>query len=201
MKTSLKSALVLIAIAVVAVLALILAKQFFPAYVPKLDLNKIKQLQEVAPSGVSDSAAIEENYYKIITGETYDLDKFNSENGDANTKVLAIYYQDKGTNAGAYITETQCYGYSSQIMILLTAYDSTGTIIGLTALKTDGDYLLDNPAQYQKLKEAVIGKKIMSSSQITASTGATASFSASGIEKNLKLSSDLVTLLIAGGVK
>ena len=195
MKNSLVCAGVLVIIAVVSVTCLMLANAFLPKYKPTLNLAKISQLHQVAPSGAgSDEEALNGEYFKILSEEDFGLEKFNSENRSVG-QVLAVYMLQKGDGAGTYITETQTTGYGSQIMVLLTSYNKDGTIAGLIKLRDDGDYLLVNNAEYEALRKAVIGKKVMTSAEIKTATGATESASPNGIEKNLRLSGDLIAAL------
>ena len=198
MKNALVSAAVLVIIAVASVTCLMLANAFLPKYTPTLDAKKIAQLQEVAPTGVSDETAIAENYFSIVGSDVFDLEKFNSENGSVG-EVLAVYRVEKGENAGRFITETQTVGFGKQNTVLLTAYNKDNTIAGLIKLRDDGDYLLVNDAQYEALRKAVIGKKTMTVDEIKAATGATASSSMSGIEKNVRLSGSLIETITGEG--
>ncbi len=198
MKNSLICAAVLVIIAVVSVTCLMLANAFLPKYTPTLDVKKIGQLQQVAPVGADDTVALRENYYSIVGSDAFDLEKFNSDNRSVG-EVLAVYKVEKGERAGTYVTETKTVGYGSQNTVLLTAYDPDATIAGLIKLRDDGDYLLNNSAQYETLRNAVVGKKVMTEDEIKTATGATASRSVSGIEKNLRLSGDLIALLLKEG--
>jgi hypothetical protein len=188
MKNSLKAAAALIAIAVVSVVLLALANRFFPKYVPKLDADKVTQLNAMLPTGADDATALDESYFSIDAD--FDLEAFNKNNGAGGSSVLAVYKAEKGAYAGSIITETQSTGYGSQIMILLTSYGTDGKINGFAAVRTSGDYLLEDADKYEKLKSAVIGKTAMTQGQVLSSTGATAAGSASGVEKNLALSGE-----------
>ena len=197
-KNALISAGVLVVIAVISVTCLMLANAFLPKYTPTLDMKKIGQLQQVAPSGATDADALSGEYYSIVGSDKFDLSKFNSDNRSTG-EVLAVYRVEKGENAGVYVTETKTVGYGSQNTVLLTAYNNDATVKGLIKLRDDGDYLLTDGAQYEALRKAVIGKKVMTSDEIKMATGATAKSSMSGIEKNLRLSGDLIAMLLGEG--
>ncbi len=199
-KNSLKAALVLIVIAVVAVTALMLANAFFPKYQPKLDLAKVTQLQTVAAAGVEDQAALDGGYYRIFSSEAktdeFDIVKFNKDykGSNDNNKVLAVYSVEKGDNAGQFITETKTTGFGTQIQIILTSFDAAGKILKVNVIEfTNGDYYA---GEYANLSAKLGGKDSIELSDVK-SSGATDS--SNGVLKNIDMSLKAVKAIIAAG--
>ncbi len=196
-KNTLVSTGVLILIAVVAVLLLSLANAFFPKYVPKLDWDTVKILNDLAPTGETDiQKMLDEEYFKMATPNEETLSKFNK----ADNEVIAVYKGLKGDSAGTVFVETSTIAssYSKGLRtVLITAVSPEQTFIKLY-IRTEGDQARADAAQ---INEELKGKTVVSAGDFGDGilyNGSSASYTPVGFAKAINLAFDMAREIMAG---
>lgn len=196
MKNTLKSVVVMMVIAVVSVSLLAVANKFFPKYTPTLDEATVKLLNQVSPTGVSDSEAYGGGYFEMIdfASTEINLDDFNTEYGSGDTKVLAAYRALKGTNKDNIIVESQAKG-RDDIIVMMTAYNQSAVITGCANKSNKESYWNKLPAN---VFDSLIGKsgEIQNGNAIQPSTGATMSLN--GVAKAVSVANNMAAKLTGG---
>lgn len=195
MKVTLKSVLVLALIALFSVTILVLANAFFPKYVPKLDMDTVKIINKLAPSGVDDTTALNDKYFGIVDlkAKKIDLDAFNKENKAGGKEILAVYQALKGNSKDSYIVESQADGYVGKI-VTVTAYSKDGKIMKVTVKSHSESYWDKINANIETYLDKLIGKSgNLAPSDLASSTGAT--YSITGIANSVTIANSLVAKL------
>jgi hypothetical protein len=154
-KNTLVSTGVLILISVVAVALLALANAFFPKYVPKLDLETVKILNGLAPTG-------EDNAQKLLDGGYFVAVPFKQK--DSGDRAVAVYKADKGDSAGTVFVETSTYGFKSY-MTIVTAISPDKKFIKLYLR----DYFDDASIDVDRLNAELSGKTVVANGDFSGS--------------------------------
>lgn len=206
-KNTLKSVAALSAIAVICVALLAIANACIPKYRPKLDLATVELIKEVYSYDVGAQEALDGKYFSMGVIAEKVLADFNKENrAEANNAVLAVYKALKGDNVGALIVEAQAQGYSGNEPIkLLTAIGKDGKILAVTLKSQNenspGSKPIYEKAYFDKFASWAVGKASVSAADITASTGATSSYSIGGVANATKISLKIANEIIGGKLK
>ena len=205
-KNTLRCVIALSVISVVCVALLAVANRFLPKYKPSLDLNTVTLINGIVPSGVDDKTALDEGYYEMLVLDDKKLADFNKNNrAEANNAVLAVYRAVKGDNAGAYIVEAQAQGYAgNDPIVMLTAIDEDGAIISVVTKKqtenSPGTNGIFEEKQFALLVEYVKGKTSIDGSGLSASTGATSSYSVGGVANAIGISLKVIPEVKGGSL-
>ena len=108
-------------------------------------------------------------------------------------------------NAGAYIVEAQAQGYAgNDPIVMLTAIDEDGAIISVVTKKqtenSPGTNGIFEEKQFALLVEYVKGKTSIDGSGISASTGATSSYSVGGVANAIGISLKVIPEVKGGSL-
>lgn len=204
-KNTLKSVLVLFAIAAVSVLLLAFANYFIKVEI-KVDQKTATLINSIAPTGVTDELAFKDKHIVLVKLEnaSYKLksiDDFNKTYGNTGTKIRALYtsYNVK-TKVTTLVVESSGTGYENGEIVMLTAYDSANKISGIVAKAQTQSYwdkLGDHidggiPAFYK----AFIGMSgSITSNDLAGATGATIKGTLGGISNAVSLANQFVVSL------
>lgn len=172
---ALKAVAVLAIISIVCVGLLAVCNMFFPKYKPSLDMDTLKLINEICPTGVSDDEAMNGKYIVMLDeDELGAFDAFNKTNKSMKASVLAVYAELKGDNAGAHVFECSATGRDGDIVILVAYKD--GKVFGASVKKQGESYFNKLPEDVLDNAEDTDGS--VNLNDIVGKTGATLSLKA-----------------------
>ncbi|MCL2061099.1 MAG: hypothetical protein FWH03_00535 [Firmicutes bacterium] len=178
-KSAFKSAMILASVAACVVLVLAFANAFMKPPLPpppKLELEEVAILNQIAPTGVDDQTALDEYYFVLIGPQTAEeMSAWNELHGNTSFKVtgiarykilLAAFKADKGPHAGTVFVRTLTDGYYDIRADIITAINPDGTFKHMRLLN-NAIYTEDNYASgdIDKINAVLAGRPI---GQITA---------------------------------
>lgn len=198
LKNTLKCVAVLTVISIVCVGLLAIANKFMQVKVT-LDKSTASLINQIAPTGLDDGAALSSGAIKMIDlGESNfnikSIDDYNGQYGSASQKVRALYSsKDKSGNI-TYVVEAEGKGYVDAI-VMLVAYDKDNKVSALIT-KSQNESYWNHIKDEKALYEAFVGSSgKIESSQIATSTGVTTKFTLGGMADAVSIANDFIARL------